>query len=696
MSGVWWGRGGWQPERGRMVPGSGPGPSVPELVRAARQATAGAARARIRGYTPEWAAEAADPDDAGEAFIRLYAELMEPVLERANRLPERQFVEFLRTAGVRPLVPSPATALLRFEIAGAAPEPVVIPRGFQVGAAPATGSGDLVIFETRRTLTATPARLAELHVEQARQFLQLASGTEPDPAFRFPPFGERPRLGNALYLGFSGNVPPGPMLSLGIRVAVAAGDPPPQQAGGVAPLPVPPPPFLTWHLLDGSAWRPADVVFDDTGGLLRTGVVELRLPRRWRTGRPAGMAAGASLYWLRLRLGLGTWSTPPVLSWVLPNMVPADAGRTIRDEVLEPVPGTRGRSYRLSQTPVLSGSLVLEVAESGFDEVRDAEPAAVQPEDVAPATAGVARWRRVDSLALAGPDDRAYELEPATGVVRFGDGRHGAVLPPGFRHVRARAYRVGGGAAGAVDADAVKVLVSSVRHVEGVSNPLPAFGGAEAETAARTLRRGPEEIRARGRAVTTADYALMALRSTGTRVARAHAAAGLHPSYPGVPIPGVVTVFVVPPPADGGPPVLTEGELRGVAESLSRGLAPLGVEVVAAAPRYRRVRTEVGIVVDPAVDAARAAALISDRIDGYLDPLRGGPHGDGWAFGAPLIYTDLLRQLVLPASGIRAVPRLTLVIDGVRRARCTDVVIGPHELFWPEQHEVIPEEGTRS
>src|SRR5947207_3585959 len=97
------------------------------------------------------------------------------------------------------------------------------------------------------------------------------------------------------------------------------------------------------------------------------------------------------------------------------------------------------------------------------------------------------------------------------------------------------------------------------------------------------MRRGPQEIRARSRAVTTADYALLARQAQGALVERAYAVAGLHPAFPGRAIPGVVAVFVVPPDRGEGPPTPDEDTLRRVAAHLSENAAPAGVEVVAAA-----------------------------------------------------------------------------------------------------------------
>jgi len=352
-----------------------------------------------------------------------------------------------------------------------------------------------------------------------------------------------------------------------------------------------------------------------------------------------------------------------------------------------------GGPLRLQRAPVLAESLILEVAEAGFD--GSPAPGDGGAEGEPPAAAGVVRWREVDDLAAWGPEDLVYRLDPQSGVLTFGDGVHGAPLPPGFRHVRALRYRVGGGAAGAVAAGAASTALSSAPFLTGVKNPRPASGGTDLEPRSRTLRRGPEEIRARERAVTVADYTLLALRARGARVARAHALAGVHPVFPGRAIPGVVAVFVVPrDSAPGEPPVPGQDDLRAVASTLAADWAPVGVEVVAAAPRYRRVRVEADVLLDPAADPGRTVTAALDTVDAFLHPLTGGDDGEGWPFGRTLEHNDLLRRLAaLP--DIRAVPRLILVVDGRRLRSCTDVPLAPGELFWPQGHEVAPlEEGA--
>jgi hypothetical protein len=202
------------------------------------------------------------------------------------------------------------------------------------------------------------------------------------------------------------------------------------------------------------------------------------------------------------------------------------------------------------------------------------------------------------------------------------------------------------------------------------------------------MARGPQEIRARGRAVTVADYALLAQRAPGADVRRAHAVAGLHPAYPGRPIPGVVGVLIVPPDRDEGPPTPDEGSLRAVAEFLSRQAAPAGIEVVVGAPVYHRVRAEVGLVLERTADMADTVGRVLAALNRYLHPLEGGDQSEGWPFGGALRYPALLR-LIANVGGVHAVPRLNLVVDGVRLPACQDVPIAAHTLVWPDGHEVV-------
>ena len=122
------------------------------------------------------------------------------------------------------------------------------------------------------------------------------------------------------------------------------------------------------------------------------------------------------------------------------------------------------------------------------------------------------RWREADNHVLLGPADRAYVLErreekefDATTVI-FGDGQNGARLPTGVENVTA-VYRSGLGQAGNVPAGRIKQLATRPLGVKGVSNALPATGGADREGRDSTRANAPLAVMALDRLVSVTDYA---------------------------------------------------------------------------------------------------------------------------------------------------------------------------------------------
>ena len=676
---VWWGREAGSRGQPMMTGGQGLAGTQPELVAASPESVRAAVLARIAGFTWDWTNPA--PDDSGVALVRLFGIQLEPLLSRVNRLPHKALIEYLRIAGVAPLPATASEALLTFTIAPAARASVLVPAGFQVGASAAAGSGGQVIFETERAVMATPASVTAVAVTVAG----VVSAVDPRLA-PFAPFGPAPGPGNALWIGLAvpaGVDSPAPSLSLAMVAAAATGTPPPVATGGVPPPAAAPAPLVSWEILDGAGMARATLLRDETGGLSGGGIVELGVPAPWRPGRPPGSVGLPELCWLRALLEYGEYPSQPAFSAILVNAVRAPATRTIRGEVLVVLPDDPDGMTRmqLSQVPVVPHSVRLDV---------DADPGG----DVFGTTTGTAtQWTEVDGLGGYGPDAQVFTVDYATGVVTFGDGVHGARVPVGFRNVRAVQYQVGGGAGSAVGAGAVSAPLTSVGFVTAVSNPYPASGGTDAEPDSRAILRGAQELRTGDRAVTPADYGVLAVNAPGALVARAQGVAGLHPDYPGPPIPGVVGVLcVAPDTGTGSPPMPSEDDLRAVTVFLAGQAAPAGVQVVAAAAAFHLAKVEAWLVLDPGQDQADLLRAAANALDGYLHPLTGGDAGTGWPFGGPLPHAALVRRLLL-VPGVLAVPHLSVTLDGLRNPPCTDVPIPPHALVWPGDHLLLPVPG---
>jgi hypothetical protein len=128
--------------------------------------------------------------------------------------------------------------------------------------------------------------------------------------------------------------------------------------------------------------------------------------------------------------------------------------------------------------------------------------------------------------------------------------------------------------------------------------------------------------------------------------------------------------------------------LRAVAEYLSKNAAPAGVEVVAASPRYHKVKIEAAITVRSGADSGETVRRALRALDAYLHPLTGGEDGAGWPFGGRLRYQALLRRLT-NVEGVSAVPMLNIIADGFRFLACEDFVPEANALLWPELHRIV-------
>src|SRR5690606_27326003 len=94
--------------------------------------------------------------------------------------------------------------------------------------------------------------------------------------------------------------------------------------------------------------------------------------------------------------------------------------------------------------------------------------------------------------------------------LRFGDDRNGRRPASGTRFTAS--YRVGNGRRGNVGADAIAHVVTGFTEIVRVRNPIPAIGGVDPESIEHVRQAAPYAYRRPERAVTEADYALMAQR----------------------------------------------------------------------------------------------------------------------------------------------------------------------------------------
>jgi predicted phage baseplate assembly protein len=659
---------------------------------------------RIPAHTPEWT----NPreGDPGRTLIDLFAWLADTILYRANLIPERQRLAFLRLlgAGMRPAVP--AQGLVQVGIADPA---ATLPT--QLGLF--TGIEKPVPFETLSELT--------VHAIEGRCYIK-----------RKPTADEDRMLANLLpdlkdLYGISGQ-PAGyvttPLFvdqaeAAGrdviaesrdgcLWIALLAGKPDAAQVAsvrdelgggssnrrrvlnvGIAPAILMPEAFddigirarvpHVWEIATGGDsgtgddYLPLDVLTDGSAGLTRTGVVRLLLPGKDDMGAPtndvlrqhlAGVAdrppriddpelAARLVTWLRMRpIGTRAAARPATLklAWAGVNTVAIEQRRTLGRQVIGQGTGASGLELPLGAESVEAPTLVVEVEEEE----------------------GLRAWRQVPDTAAAGRDDRVFSLDSEAGLVRFGDGVRGLV-PGAGRMVQVTRMRAGGGASGNLPPGSIKAITppSGTPRLK-VVQPVATAGGADAESLAVAEARIPAMIRHGGRAVTAADYKELALRTPGVALGRVEVLERFKPQQRRDGVPGVVSVMVMP--AREGTALPAPRPDRPTLETVHAWLderRPLATELYGIGTDY--VPIGVSAAVELVDSSQREAVLdaVSEAIRLHLWALPpGGPDGNGWPLGRA-VDDRAIETVIGRVPGVRAVAPVHLFArrTGERRWR---------------------------
>jgi hypothetical protein len=390
---------------------------------------------------------------------------------------------------------------------------------------------------------------------------------------------------------------------------------------------------------------------DDTLGLSQNGLLSVAVDA------PLQITSlfGAERYWLRLRPrpddpALATWQ--PALLGLYLNGVSAAAAQTQDLEILGSSDGSPNLSVTLARSPILAGSLDLRVLEPLSDEdiaaLRVGDPDRVRT-DLQGRPGAWVRWTEISDVADADPGERAYQLDPATGDITFGDAKTGLVPPVGANNIIALTYRVvGSSVANQITAWAALTLVTTVQGVESVVAPVPAAGGADPETDAMAFAQAPSALRDRGRAITGDDLEAIALANapelSQARFIQSGRSARL-----------IVVASGPDPRPDNAQRAAVRARLAAV--TLPRLAAVGGLSVNP--PSLRPLAIAASLMVESFDVGSTVEAAVRTALDQLLDASTGGLDGSGWPLGVQATAADLMAVLV-DIDGLLDVTGLTI------------------------------------
>lgn len=318
-------------------------------------------------YAPGWTDH--NIHDPGITLMELLAWIAEMDLYRLNRVPDRHRRKFLALIGVRPEPPRPARTVLRFGLPSGASE-LALPETLEFeGKDP---FGQPTRFRTLEAITVVSSQLKAVQVKDRAGVHDLTSRWQRGEPLAL--FGDDPRPGAALYLGFSQplpvNVPVGLFFTVAdLQASEAERARIIQEIMSLREACRPPDSLVNcldeshpgsgedasvvslshhsvrtrWEFLDeGGRWQALDSdqvsppgatpargpfmgaprgVEDDTRNFTLNGRVLVRLPRAMQ---PKQIGSAPSFYYLRCRFVDGAYDAAPVARSLIPNGVLAE------------------------------------------------------------------------------------------------------------------------------------------------------------------------------------------------------------------------------------------------------------------------------------------------------------------------------------------------------------------------------------
>jgi hypothetical protein len=387
---------------------------------------------------------------------------------------------------------------------------------------------------------------------------------------------------------------------------------------------------------------------------------------------------GRTLSWLRLTPTGGDADWMPSLAGVHPNAVWARAAETMTRELLGSSEGQPLLTLAVTRPPLLRNSLELRVREPLGKEEREAllkeDPARVK-HAIPDLPGDWVLWAQVPDPVDCGPSDRVYALDEATGTIRFGDGRHGAIPPVGVDSIVAFAYErsepaVGGEVPANFVAPRTELnLVTPVESVESVVAADRSAGGIAPESADRVLKFAPASLRHRGRAVSARDFEDL-VRQKSAEVVQARCFARN----------GRVRLVVVMRGANPWPSQAQRRELRRMLLEIAPAALAATGGLTITGPRIRRLCIALVLRV-PTLDVAGAVAnQAKAKLIARFDTEHGGEQGEGWPLGSNPREDDIAEAL-LDLADLDGIVSIQLrEIDELGAERPWQGAIGPREL----------------
>jgi len=269
---------------------------------------------------------------------------------------------------------------------------------------------------------------------------------------------------------------------------------------------------------------------------------------------------------------------------------------------------------------------------------------------------GYQSWHQYP-LHAASMKDIVYELDAEAGVVTFGDSLRGMVPQAGSR-VRIKTMRYGGGHKGNILAG----NLTKIAHPQlKILQPIAIQGGTEAETLEQAEKRIPAVLKHSHHTITQEDYKQLALETPAVELGRVEVLPKFKPQQRLDNVLGVISVMVLPVAQQHLPPnPRPDRNILSAVHSYLEERRPIGVELYVISTEYVPIGLSIAIDVRDGFPHNKVTQNVIQAMRDFLWPLSPGGHNQqGWPLGKE-VKNQELEVMIARVAGVLAVNDINL------------------------------------
>jgi len=243
-------------------------------------------------------------------------------------------------------------------------------------------------------------------------------------------------------------------------------------------------------------------------------------------------------------------------------------------------------------------------------------------------------WHKVNNISCAGVNERAFEVDLANGILKFGDNTCGKI--PCHQEDKASIrvkFSTCLGSEGNVPEDKVKGLMTFYKNITEISNSKPVIGGVDMETMPEIFKRIPTQIAQMGRAVSLDDFENMILFQERT-IEQVKCLP--HVNQNSEPEPGIISIAILPRDyLQGYEKFLI---IRKRLKELIKKKGPLNLTANSKSIKifevdYIEISVNIEIVINDYNHYQQVYQDVEEKLKNFLNPITGNFTKKGWEIG---------------------------------------------------------------